>query len=250
MNFKSVFGFLAAVFFSELAQGATIDSVSPAYGSAGETIILQGSGFVFPPGTNIVKFGSYYAPFTHAGLTTSLQVTVPSAPVGSVVRISVSTDGVNYTENPTDFTIIGSGPYVASLNPNSGGVGTSVSITGKHFVGVSQQKDIRVWFNGIPATITSYADLLLKATAPAGVTTGPITVGRVGAGTNTSTVLFYVTPAVTNFSPAFGRAGTNVTIRGINLGGATNVYFNGLSAPIISNTMNEVVTIVPANATT
>jgi hypothetical protein len=59
-----------------------------------------------------------------------------------------------------------------------------------------------------------------------------------------------VTPQITDRSPESGPPGTQVTITGSNLGGATKVAFNGIPAPIISDTPTTVVTHVPAGATT
>ncbi|MDZ7343173.1 MAG: DNRLRE domain-containing protein [candidate division KSB1 bacterium] len=58
-------------------------------------------------------------------------------------------------------------------------------------------------------------------------------------------------PVITSFSPASGQAGTEVTITGTQLGGATQVKFNGTSA--ISFTVDSPTQIratVPAGATT
>ncbi len=252
MNFKSVFGFLALVFCAGFAQ-ASITSFSPAYGSAGETITIQGSGFVFPPGTNIVKFGGVTSPHTFAGSSSSLQATVPSGiSIGTVVQISVSINNGPFEENPNDFTIIGTGPYVASFDPVSGNTGTLVKINGAHLVGSSSSSQIKVWFNGVLApNYSGQLDSVLTYYVPAGVTTGPVTVGRVGVGTNTSTALFYITPAVTNFSPSFGRAGTNIVIRGRNFTNATGVFFNGVGQfSFTVNSANQITTTVPPNATT
>ena len=40
-----------------------------------------------------------------------------------------------------------------------------------------------------------------------------------------------VTPAVNSFDPTSAAIGTTVTITGQNLAGATEVFFNGTSAP-------------------
>jgi hypothetical protein len=257
MNFRFAFSFLAAAFSLNVVHAATITSFSPAYGSAGETIMIQGSGFVFSPQTNIVRFagaaGTFYSPYTFAGANTILQAKVPAtAPIGSVLRIAVAHSmGGPFVESPIDFKVISSGPYVASLNPISGDAGTLVTISGAHFV--IGGGSITVRFNGVVAPVTfdtTTADTQLKYRAPAGVTTGPVTVTRTGAPTNISTAIFYVTPAVTNFSPSVGRAGTNVVIRGRNFTDATGVFFNGLSAQFITNSPTQITATVPPGATT
>jgi hypothetical protein len=57
-------------------------------------------------------------------------------------------------------------------------------------------------------------------------------------------------PTITSFAPTAGPVGTSVTITGTNLTGATSVKFNGVSATITSNTATQIVTKVPAGATT
>ena len=57
-------------------------------------------------------------------------------------------------------------------------------------------------------------------------------------------------PAVTSFTPTTGPVGTSVTITGTGLGSATSVKFNGKAATITSNTGTQIVTKVPAGATT
>jgi Ca2+-binding RTX toxin-like protein len=57
-------------------------------------------------------------------------------------------------------------------------------------------------------------------------------------------------PTITSFDPTSGPVGTSVTITGTDLSGATSVTFNGMAATITSNTATEIVTTVPADATT
>jgi streptogramin lyase len=87
---------------------------------------------------------------------------------------------------------------------------------------------------------------------PEGITAGPdgalwfanVTISAIGRITTT------VTPGIGSFSPSSGPAGTTVTITGQNLSGATKVAFNGTPAAITSDTATQIVTDVPAGATT
>jgi virginiamycin B lyase len=58
-----------------------------------------------------------------------------------------------------------------------------------------------------------------------------------------------VTPQINSFTPQSGAPGTTVTIKGLNLSGATVVAFNGTAAPILSDTATQIATQVPAGAT-
>jgi hypothetical protein len=61
---------------------------------------------------------------------------------------------------------------------------------------------------------------------------------QVGLGRITTSV----TPQITDTNPESGPAGTQVTITGLNLSRATKVAFNGTQAPIITDTLSNVVT--------
>jgi hypothetical protein len=56
-------------------------------------------------------------------------------------------------------------------------------------------------------------------------------------------------PTITSLSPSSGAPGTSVTIAGTNLGNATAVTFNGVSAPIASKSDTSLTVTVPDGAT-
>src|SRR6266446_4046230 len=72
-------------------------------------------------------------------------------------------------------------PSIASLNPVSGVIGTSVTLTGANF-GATQGTST-VMFNGIAATATSWSATSIAASVPAGATSGNVvvTVGSVAS---------------------------------------------------------------------
>jgi hypothetical protein len=57
-------------------------------------------------------------------------------------------------------------------------------------------------------------------------------------------------PTITKTTPAKGKVGEKVTIKGTNLSGATAITFNGTSAAITTDTDTKITTKVPAGATT
>ena len=57
-------------------------------------------------------------------------------------------------------------------------------------------------------------------------------------------------PTITKVKPASGPAGTSVTIAGVNLENAIKVEFNGVKAPIVSDTVSALKVTVPSGATT
>jgi len=79
-------------------------------------------------------------------------------------------------------------PTVSSFSPASGPVGTSVTVNGTGFTGATSVK-----FNGKPATWwVRRSSTKIRARAPVGATTGPISVTN-GSGTGTSSTSFIVT---------------------------------------------------------
>jgi hypothetical protein len=119
-----------------------------------------------------------------------------------------------------------------------------VTFTGKTFVGVSSVK-----FNGVVATSVSVLSATsLRATVPAGATSGPVSVTNAGGPATGPT--FTIDPKITGLAPSSAVAGATVTISGSGLAGATDVSFNGVTASIVLNTATQVKALVPSTATT
>jgi hypothetical protein len=88
---------------------------------------------------------------------------------------------------------------------------------------------------------------------PAGAVSGQLSLTVAGGSTDSEDTFNILTPPappeIDAFSPASGPAGTVVTIKGVGLGGATAVTFNG--APASSFTIDsdaQIRAIVPAGA--
>ncbi|HEY6273839.1 MAG TPA: choice-of-anchor tandem repeat GloVer-containing protein [Terriglobales bacterium] len=82
---------------------------------------------------------------------------------------------------------VGLGPFVKSV-PTAGKTGTTVKILGNNLLFATG-----VTFNGVAASFTAESSTYIKATVPAGATTGPIVV-TLPSGTLTSNVNFQVLP--------------------------------------------------------
>ena len=138
----------------------------------------------------------------------------------------------------------GLAPFVKTTQ-TSAKVGTTIIIIGTNLTGATS-----VSFNGVAASFTVVSSTEIKATVPAGATTGPITVVTPG-GTLKTIVIFYVTPQITSFTPASGPAGTEVTITGVSLKQATKVTFDGVAAAGFTvDSDTKVVAMVPTAAKT
>ena len=129
-------------------------------------------------------------PFPAANSNVSLPVLM-QASNGQLIGIS-NDDGFDLGDPGEIFTIEPAlappKPLFVSFVPSSGLVGSQVIIHGAHFVGTTGVK-----FNGVSAKFQVFNTGNIKATVPAGATTGPIAVINQG-GQTTTTKTFTVTP--------------------------------------------------------
>jgi hypothetical protein len=172
--------------------------------------------------------------------------------------LSTSTNDVRYTSkegtasNRPQLIIQQSDdplPSITGFSPPSGLPGTEVTLNGNGFVGITS-----VRFNGIvAASYTVDSDKKIRAIVPVGGSSGRIKLTIAGGSSSSEDSFSILTPpappVIDAFSPASGPAGTEVTIKGAGLGGATAMTFNGAPASsftIDSNT--QIRAIVPAGA--
>ena len=164
------------------------------------------------------------------------------------------TDGLLTAEETITITVttpdVGLSPIIKAISPNSGPVGTVVSISGSNFTGVRG-----VAFNGIEATVYTVDNASsITATVPNGATTGYVSVAT-SSGTAVSKQRFTVTvlqpPSISSFKPSSGPIGTEVTISGKNFLEQTTVSFAGVTATEVTVLSPTSLTArVPAGAKT
>lgn len=139
---------------------------------------------------------------------------------------------------------MGFGPFVRLVR-DLGKVGQTGGILGQGFTGT-----IDVSLNGTPASFTIVSNTFMKATVPAGATTGYVTV-ITPSGTLTSNVPFRVTPQLLSFDPPSGPVGTQVTITGVSLTQTQAIGFGDrVPAQFTVNSDTQVTATVPAGAKT
>ncbi|HKW64881.1 MAG TPA: IPT/TIG domain-containing protein [Candidatus Acidoferrum sp.] len=227
-----------------------ISGLSVASGPVGTAVTITGSHFGATQGTSTITFSGKAASPT-SWSDTSINAPVPTGATTGPVVVTVG----GLASNGSTFTVTSApAPNIASLNPTSGPVGTSVTITGTNF-GPSQGSST-VNFNGTAAMPTSWNAATIVAPVPAGATSGYVVVTVNGVASNS--INFTVTaspsaPTITSLNPTSGPVGTSVTITGTNFGasqGASTVMFNGSSATSTSWSATSIVAPVPAGATT
>ena len=141
---------------------------------------------------------------------------------------------------------------IIEFTPNSGPIGSSVTIYGTGFSLTPGQNAVS--FNGISAAITSVAPNQIIATVHEQATTGPITV-TTPLGVASSNTPFVVTasgvPTISTFSPNIGTIGTTVEIGGSNFETEpqnNKTKFNLTYASNTTATTTNISTIVPAKS--
>jgi len=213
---------------------------SPDSGTPGTRVTISGTNLI---GVTTVLFSGVDASFSSFDSGTNGIAIVPTNVVSGPITVYAAEGKTTSTNH---FTVIrGQPPIIVSFTPSQGEPGTSVQIKGTNLATATS-----VQFNGVEATFSPLADLLL-ATAPINARTGPITV-KTPDGTNTTTEVFTVAatppPTVTSFSPVQGDVGMSVEIQGANLTSVTSVKFNGVEASfnILAGVLRAV---VPATAT-
>jgi hypothetical protein len=135
---------------------------------------------------------------------------------------------------------------ITGLTPAGGPAGTTVLIDGSGLAGVTA-----VSFGGVPATtFSNLSSTQVSAVVPAGAQSGPITL-TTASGTVASATRFTVAaqPTLSSVTPAGAPVGTGLTINGSGFSSATDVAFNGTSAPFTVISDTAIRTSVPAGAT-
>ncbi len=203
---------------------------------------VAGANFGSTQGTSTLTFnGTPASPSSWSA--TSILASVPSgATTGNiVVTVSgVASNGANFTVLPT--------PSITSLSPNSGSVGSSITITGTNF-GPTQGSST-VTFNGTAASATSWSPTSIVVPVPTGATTGAVNVTVTGITSNA--VNFSVpnsAPSITSVSPAIGEIGATVTLVGSYFGATqsgSTVTFSGIAARATNWSDSIITARVPA----
>jgi hypothetical protein len=207
-----------ALVYTVLNPVPGITSISPttvSAGSSGLTLTVNGSNFL--TGATLLLFNTFPLPANAVTVTnsTTLTVQVPAANLTTAGTVSVDTfnlqpgGGPDTNPTPPTLTITSApAPTITMLNPTSGPVGTSVTITGTNFGATQGSSTVK--FNGTSATPTSAANwgaTSIVVPVPTGATTGNVVVTVGGLASNG--VLFTVTTNTGSFTMT-GSAATVV----------------------------------------
>jgi hypothetical protein len=216
-------------------------------GLIGQTATITGSGFTISEGnpSSVVISVTFNGVPADGTVTSygSLTATIPNGATTGIVRVTVV--GGTFAESP-DVFVVGTLPYIRRFSPGAGLVGNSVTIFGENFnLGFNGASSVTgVQFGGV--NVTSGANSIanqVTVNVPVGAETGPVTILTTTGSFSTATN-FFLSPTVTNLSPASGVSGQTITIQGRNLTGTTRVRFNGLDAASFNVLNNSNLTAV------
>jgi hypothetical protein len=225
-------------------QVPNITSLNPTSGPINTLVTIAGTNFGASQNASTVTFNGVQASATNWSDTSVTAIVPSTASTGNVV---VTVNGT--ASNGVLFTVTPPNPHITTVNPSSGAIGSSVTITGTGFSSV--QGSSTVTFNGTVSPPTSWSPTSIVVPVPPGATTGNVQVTVGGVASNGA--LFTVTPNITGLSPNSGSAGTSVVITGTSFGGTQNqstVTFNGTAASPTNWADTRITVPVPAGATT
>ncbi len=147
--------------------------------SGGTSVILTGQNFT---NATAVDFGFNAASFLIINNDTQIIAVSPSGTAGTANITVTAPGGPSEPSAASQFTYVPT-PTVASLNPSAGCAtgGTTVTITGANFTGVST-----VYFGSTAAPFVVNSDTQITATSPLGIGTVDVTVITCGGTSLTS----------------------------------------------------------------
>jgi len=231
----------------ELRLGAVDPTRGPRAG--GNAVRLLGSGFL--PGRMSATFGTtVVADLTYVG--GGELVAIAPAGSGGTVDVAVS-NGIRTVMLPDAYSYVVP-PTVTQVTPSTGPAvgGQNATIRGTEFITGATD----VYFGTTPA-----GTVIVEDPTTATVTTPAVPAGTVdltvrtegGDATLPAAYTFMLPPEVTSFVPASGRTGTAVTIRGSHFSAVANenqIRFGPTPAIVVAATTTELITAVPAGAST
>lgn len=111
-NYDAVGNLLSITRSTNSPSGLTIFSFSPAQGSVGQTVTIQGQNFSATPSSNTVKFNGTTTTVT-AATTNQLTATVPTGATTGPISV---TEGGSTATSSNNFTVLAI-PVITSVSP-------------------------------------------------------------------------------------------------------------------------------------
>ncbi|WP_210462500.1 IPT/TIG domain-containing protein [Rufibacter roseolus] len=228
-----------------------ITSFSPTTGPVGTVVTVKGSNFSEGGG---MKFTDANGNLIYAEDYVFVSETEATGrvPLGAVTGPIAMEGDYETTKSTTSFTVTAPAPVITSVSPNSGSVGTVVTVEGINLKNIKS-----ITFGGVTATeYDDSNDNSLIIIVPAGAISGQMIVTTEGGSDESNFTVITTAPVITSFSPASGPVGTVVTVIGNNFSEGGGLKFTDANGNLIYAedyvfvSETEVTGRVPAEAVT
>lgn len=211
----------------------TITSFNPTSGPTGGSVVITGTEFssVTAISFNEVNAGSFT-------INSSTQITASVPANGTTGKIKVTNAAGTATSAATFYVT----PYITSLNPTVGSIGTPVTITGINLGGAT------VFFgatSATPVTNTNTSIIVLVPSIGNGSTN--VTVANLGGTSNSQSFMVTEPVILSEIVATANIKGQLILLSGSNLSGATKVLFGTVEASINTNTAKVITAIIPTS---
>ena len=232
-----------------------ITTTSPTTGAGlGVAVTINGTGF---SGVTAVKFGGVQQSVITSKTDSKIVLNVPASAQNGVISVTTPIDTA--TTSSTFYVT----PRVTSLSSTSLNPGSTVTITGTGFTGITTNSgtSTQVFFNGTAAkNVVFTSDTSISANVPcSGATSGPIKITTsLGDGYSSDVTIGSSVPTPSITSAGSNAAGDDqkwktpgtLTIKGTNLGCVTGIKWNSSSLTSFSGGSTTITATLPGSATT
>ncbi|WP_186319210.1 IPT/TIG domain-containing protein [Streptomyces sp. SAJ15] len=217
-------------------------AITPNQGSigGGTAVTLTGRGFT---GTTLVRFGNRLATDVVVVDDDTMTVVSPSGTGSATVRVTAA--GGTAVIGRFYYRLL---PVIHTISSPSGPMsgGTSLTITGRRFIGVRQ-----VWFRDVAVVPTVVSDTQMTVVIPPSAVARTVSIRTANRGgvSNSTSYTYISATAITSISPTSGsRAGfRSVNIFGVSLTPVISTTFGGRPAvtfKVVAD--NKIQAITPA----
>lgn len=190
-----------------------IDAIEPASGRPGARVTIRGKNFSPRLAANTVTLGGRPAVVLSA-TPQVLEVTVPDGASTGPFVVDVQPGG---QAQSSAFTVTAQ-TAIAGFSPQRGVPGKELTIRGQGFAQESARN--RVFLGNVPLPIKQASEQQLVVTLPAKIASGELLVDVEGGGRAVAPTPLEVQlqPTVLSFTPASGKPGTVLRVRGSSFG--------------------------------
>lgn len=212
-----------------------ISSLSKTSGLPNSTFTISGYAL---KAVSAVKINGVACTFS---ITSDTVVSVTVAGTATTGSVTV-TNPYGTTTGPT-FTVQGA-PTVTGMTPTSGTFGSTFTVTGHYFTGLTGVK-----LNGTTCTYVVNSDTSVTITVPTNATQGAVDLTNAYGTTNAGTFTPLAAPKPSGLTPTSGAFSSTFTVSGHYFTGVSGVTLNGTSCTYTVNSDTQVTVTVPASST-